>query len=197
MSARSDPSDVTGAPTSHCLDMDSQESPSIESRLTENEDTVTRLREERADLEAELRSLNYGQDHLGNALQAMADVRRLLVKGTAEEISETRVRLNGALKRLVATIEIGVVGDMGGVSDKPLWANFQKLQDHLEEPMIPLTINFHQENRHLLIYAAPKNSMGFISCGVKLDEMGKIEQFRLGGHWSTLIKPEVLPALFG
>jgi hypothetical protein len=88
---------------------------------------------------------------------------------------------------------------MGGVSDKPLWANFQKLQDHLEEPMIPITVSFHRERRHLLIYAAPKNSMEFIACAVKLDETGKIEKWRLSFHCSMITKPsvDILAALFG
>ena len=103
------------------------------------------------------------------------------------------MRFNAALKRLIASIEIGVVGDMNRESNKPIWANFTKFQDHVEMPLIPITVTFHQEGRYLLIYADPKNSLGFVAGAIKADEPGK---FRLSGHWSTLIKPGVLEAIF-
>ena len=178
--------------------LQSQDSPSptIETRLVENENTVTQLRGERVDLEAKLHSLKYGQDHLGSALQAMSDVRRRLDKGSDEEIGEVRVRLNASLKRLISTIEIGKVSQKDWKSDKPLWTNFQTLQDHVEEPMIPITVNFQTENQHLLIYANPKDHAKFIALGVKVDETGKIEKARLSGDSITLSRPEIHDAVF-
>ncbi len=170
-----------------------QPSPAIEQRLAENESTVVQLRQDKADLEAELHSLKYGQDHLGGALQAWNDVKRAVKNGTDEEAGEVRVRLNGALKRLISRIDIGIVGDVNRVSNKPIWANFQKFKDHVEMPLIPITVTFHQEGRYLLIYADPKTSLGFVAGAIKADEPGK---FRLSGHWSTLIKPGVLEAIF-
>ena len=60
------------------------------------------------------------------ARHAMSEVRRVLANGDVEEVGEVRVRFNAALKRLIASIEIGVVGDMNRESNKPIWANFQK-----------------------------------------------------------------------
>ena len=167
--------------------------PAIESRLAENESTLTRLRQDKADLESEMHNLANGQDHVGDAIEAMAEVKRVLANGDDREVGEVKVRLNGALKRLLSKIEIGIVGDMNGVSNTPIWTKFQKLLDHVEAPMIPITVNFHQEGRHLLIYADPKNSQGFVAGAVKADEP---DRFRLSGHWSTLIKPEILDAIF-
>ncbi len=186
--------DELEAGTINLLDVLSrQPSPAIEARLTENENAVTQLRQDKVDFEAELLGLKYGQDHLGGALQAIADVRRLLDKGDDKEVGDMRVRLNAALKRLISKIEIDVVGDMNRESNKPIWANFQKFKDHVEMPLIPITVTFHQEGRYLLIYADPKNSLGFVAGAIKADEPGK---FRLSGHWSTLIKPGVLEAIF-
>jgi DNA invertase Pin-like site-specific DNA recombinase len=170
-----------------------QPSPAIETRLAEYESNVAQHHQDKADLEAEMHSLANGQDHLGNTLHAMSEVRRALANGDVVEVGEVRVRFNAALKRLIASIEIGVVGDMNRESNKPIWANFTKFQDHVEMPLIPITVTFHQEGRYLLIYADPKKSLGFVAGAIKADEPGK---FRLSGHWSTLIKPGVLEAIF-
>jgi hypothetical protein len=168
--------------------------PAIEARLAENESTLTQLREERTSLEAELHNTEYSSDHLEVALQAWSDVKRTVEKGTDEEAGEVRVRLNGALKRLISKIEIGKVSENEYKSTFPMWQNFQKLQDYVKIPLLPITVNFTQDNRHLLIYANPKNYKEYWYVGVKVDDTGIIQKFRFGpitADLNALLWPEI------
>ncbi len=110
-------------------------------------------------------------------------------------VSVFKYILNGALKKLIASIEIGKVSEKEYKSTFPLWKNFQKLQDYVNVLLIPITVNFAEENRHLLIYTNPKNFKDYWYVGVKVDDTGKIEKFRFGPitpDWNALIWPEVI-----
>ena len=203
--------DELQAGTVNLLDVLSrQPSPAIETRLAETESNVVQLRQDKADLEAELHSLKDGQDHLGGTLQAMSEVRRVLDKGDDEQVGEMRVRLNGALRRLISRIDIGAIGnghpanlghgrrdlhgdrDPGRGSVARLWDNFRALPDKLSRPVVPIRVTFHEEDRHLLIYAHPKDPQKNIALAGRTSEPDKV---KLIAHYRAL-EHEVLDVLF-
>jgi hypothetical protein len=127
----------------------------------------------------------------------MSDVRRRLDNGSEEEIGEVRVRLNGALKRLISSIEIGKVSEKEFKPTVLLWENFQRLQDHIKIPLLPITVNFQAKNRHLLIYTNPKNSEEYWHVGAKVDDAGKVEKFRFGPITTDWNHSKIWPEIIG
>lgn len=166
----------------------------IEKRLAANEAELAKLKEEKAQVEDELRQTANGSgDHVGELLEAARAFNRTMASGDSEGVGVLNVRLNAALKRLIDRIEIGVSDAARDWLDKGVtWANKLTKGNALPTPTmkkayaeivagakISIGVGFKAPGRLIVIYTDPRRAGRYVAGAVVTGEGGRIEEFAL------------------
>jgi DNA invertase Pin-like site-specific DNA recombinase len=185
----------TEASIANLLDaLERRPSPPIEKRLEANEAALAKLKEEKSQTEDELRQAANGNgDHVGELLEAARTFNRTMASGDREGVGELNVRLNAALKRIIARIEIGVSGAARDWMDKGVkWADrltkgkalptptWKKgYADIMDGARISIGVAFKVPGRLIVIYADPRKPGRYVAGALTTGKSDRIEEFAL------------------
>jgi hypothetical protein len=177
-------------------------STAVEKRLVDHETALMQLQQDKVGLQDEQRATAIGGDQVGDVIEAVRQLNRVMKSGDASAIGDVNVRLNAALKRIINRIEIGISDDArewlnAGINwaDKltdgkalPTEFHSQNYAKIIEAAKVSIGVDFRAEGRHLVIYADRRNPGRFVAGAVRTNEADAIEDFTLK-VWASAVKP--------
>lgn len=165
----------------------------VEKRLADHEATLAQLREDKGRLDRELREVSADADQVGDVIDTVKKLNKILASGDPDAISAVLVKVNAALKRIISRIEVSISDDaQRWLGSGIRWADRRTKDQALPTPVhrrayasivekapVSIGVGFHAEGRHLVIAADRKRPGRFAAGAVHTNAKGRIEDFTL------------------
>lgn len=168
-------------------------SPAVEKRLADNERSLVQLREDKAQVEDELRVQSNGGNPITDVMEAARTLNRMMASGDKAAIGDVNARLNATLKKIISRVEASISDDARDWFEKGIrWADkvtkgkalpteaHRRLYAQLVgRATVSIGVGFLAKGRHLVIYADARKAGRFVAGAVKTNAAGRIEGFTL------------------